>query len=289
MSVSYPLIITKNNLVAGSTNTYRYNFSSNVDMGNIDIGLGSASIWFSWRNITAAKSNNQFSIIHPTTAGNTTLNLTIPDGGYNISDINNYLRYYLVNNGYYIQNNSTQEQIVYAKFQVNPSTYTVEFVSYPMPTALPAGFTAGSAITFPLTTRAPQLIVNQVNFGTVIGFALGTFPAVQQTILTTTASSLVPVVSDITNVVLTLDSAMNPFAPNSKVIHSISPAGFAYASLIKSEPSEISWVPQQSGWRQSITIQLVNQNLIPIEQYDTDLTIKLLLRFRTGDQTSLAR
>lgn len=289
MSVSYPLIITKNNLVAGSTNTYRYNFSSNVDMGNIDIGLGSASIWFSWRNITAAKSNNQFSIIHPTTAGNTTLNLTIPDGGYNISDINNYLRYYLVNNGYYIQNNSTQEQIVYAKFQVNPSTYTVEFVSYPMPTALPAGFTAGSAITFPLTTRAPQLIVNQVNFGTVIGFALGTFPAVQQTILTTTASTLVPVVSDVTNVVLTLDSAMNPFAPNSKVIHSISPAGFAYGSLIKSEPSEISWVPQQSGWRQSITIQLVNQNLIPIEQYDTDLTIKLLLRFRTGDQTSLAR
>ena len=289
MSVSYPLIITKNNLVAGSTNTYRYNFSSNVDMGNIDIGLGSASVWFSWRNITAAKSNNQFSIIHPTTAGNTTLNLTIPDGGYNISDINNYLRYYLVNNGYYIQNNSTQEQIVYAKFQVNPSTYTVEFVSYPMPTALPAGFTAGSAITFPLTTRAPQLIVNQVNFGTVIGFALGTFPAVQQTILTTTASTLVPVVSDITNVVLTLDSAMNPFAPNSKVIHSISPAGYAYASLIKSEPSEISWVPQQSGWRQSITIQLVNQNLIPIEQYDTDLTIKLLLRFRTGDQTSLAR
>lgn len=289
MSVSYPLIITKNNLVAGSTNTYRYNFSSNVDMGNIDIGLGSASVWFSWRNITAAKSNNQFSIIHPTTAGNITLNLTIPDGGYNISDINNYLRYYLVNNGYYIQNNSTQEQIVYAKFQVNPSTYTVEFVSYPMPTALPAGFTAGSAITFPLTTRAPQLIVNQVNFGTVIGFALGTFPAVQQTILTTTASTLVPVVSDVTNVVLTLDSAMNPFAPNSKVIHSISPAGFAYASLIKSEPSEISWVPQQSGWRQSITIQLVNQNLIPIEQYDTDLTIKLLLRFRTGDQTSLAR
>lgn len=288
MSVCYPLIITKNNLVDGSTNTYRYDFSSNVDMSNIDIGLGSASIWFSWRNITNAKSNNKFSIIHPTTAGNTTLNLTIPDGGYNISDINNYLRYFLVNNGYFIQNNSTGEQVVYAKFQVNPSTYTVEFVSYPMPMILPSGFTAGSAITFPTgTTRAPQLIVNQAGFGSVIGFALGTFPAVQQTILTTSASTLVPVVSDVTNVVLTLDSAMNPFAPNSKVIHSISPAGYAYASLIKSEPNEVSWVPQQSGWRQSITIQLVNQNLIPIEQYDTDITIKLLLRMR--DQSNLNR
>lgn len=281
MSVSYPLIITNNNLVAGSTNTYRYNFSSNVDMSNIDIGLGSASVWFSWRNITSAKSNNKFTIIHPATlATNVTLNLTIPDGGYNISDINNYLRYYLVNNGYFIQNNSTGEQVVYCKFQVNPSTYTVEFVSYPLPTSLPSGFTAGSAITFPSTTRAPQLTVNQTGFGTVIGYALGTFPSSQQTILTTSASTLVPVVSDVTNVVLTLDSAMNPFAPNSKVIHSISPAGYAYASLIKSEPNEISWVPQQSGWRQSITIQLVNQNLIPIEQYDTDITIKLLLRYR---------
>ena len=288
MSVSYPLIITKNNLVAGSTNTYRYNFSSNVDMSNIDIGLGSASVWFSWRNITSLKQNNQFTIIHPATlATNVTLNLTIPDSGMNISDINNFLRYYLVNNGYYIQNNSTQEQVVYCKFQVNPSTYTVEFVSYPLPIALPTGFTAGSAITFPSTTRAPQLTVSQTGFGTVIGFALGTFPAAQQTILTTSASTLVPVVSDVTNVILTLDSAMNPFAPNSKVIHSISPAGYAYASLIKSEPSEISWVPQQSGWRQSITIQLVNQNLIPIEQYDTDLTIKLLLRMR--DQNCLNR
>lgn len=287
MSVCYPLIITKNNLVPGSTNTYTYNFSSNVDMSNIDIGLGSASIWFSWRNITSAKNNNKFSIIHPTLAGNTTLNLTIPDGGYNISDINNYLRYYLVNNGYFIQNTSSGEQVVYAMFQVNPSTYTVEFVSYPMPTSLPSGFTAGSAITFPTTTRAPQLIVSQAGFGTVIGFALGTFPATQQTILSTSSSTLVPEVSDVTNVVLTLDSAMNPFAPNSKVIHSISPAGYAYASLIKSEPNEISWVPQQSGWRQSITLQLVNQNLIPIEQYDTDVTIKLLLRMR--DQSNLNR
>ncbi len=288
MSVSYPLIINQSNLVSGTTNTYRYNFSSNVDMSNIDIGLGSASIWFSWRNITSLKQNNKFTIIHPATlATNATLNLTIPDGGYEIADINNFLRYYLINNGYYIQNNTSLEQIVYCEFKVNPSTYSVEFVSYPMPTSLPSGFTAGSAITFPSTTRAPQLTVNQTGFGTVIGFALGTFPSSQQTILTTSASTLVPVVSDVTNIVLTLDSAMNPFAPNSKVIHSISPAGVKYAGLIKSEPNEISWIPQQSGWRQNITIQLVNQNLQPVEQYDTDLTIKLLLRMR--DQNQLNR
>jgi len=287
MSISYPLIINKSHLVAGTTNTYTYTFSSNVDMSNIDIGLGSASIWFSWRNITNVKQNNKFSIIHPTNAGTTTLNFTIPDGGYEIDDINSFLRYSLVSAGYYIQNTATLEQVVYAKFQVNPSTYSVEFVSYPMPTSLPAGYTAGSAITFPTTTRAPQLVVNQAGFGTVIGYPLGTYPSSPQTILTTSSSVAVPIVSDITNVIITLDSAMNPFAPNSKVIHSISPAGVNYAQLIKSEPNEIAWIPQQSTWRNQITIQLCNQNLQPIEQYDTDLTIKLLLRMR--DQNGLSR
>lgn len=288
MSTCYPLIITGSNLVPGSTNTYRYNFSSNVDMSNIDIGLGSASIWFSWRNITDLKQNNKFSIIHPATgATNTTLAMTLPDGGYNISDINNFIRYELIRLGWFIQNNTTNEQIVYAALEVNPSTYQIVFKSYPVPTSLPAGYTAGSAITFPSTTRAPQLVIAQPNFGTVLGFATGTFPAVQQTVLTSTGSTTTPQVSDVTNVVLTLDSAMNPFAPNSRVIHSISPAGAAYASLIKSEPNEVSWIPQQSGWRQSITIQLVNQDLVPLDQTDTDLTIKLLLRMR--DQNLLNR
>lgn len=288
MSICYPLIINKSHLVDGTTNTYRYNFSANVDMSNIDIGLGSASIWFSWRNITSAKQNNQFSIIHPATgATNVTLNLTIPDSGCEIDDINNFLRYYLISNGYYIQNTTTNEQIVYCKFQVNPSIYAVEFVSYPLPTSLPSGYIAGSAITFPSTTRAPQLSVTQSGFGDVIGFNTGTYPSVQPTVLTTSTSTKVPVVSDVTNVILTLDSAMNPFAPNSKVIHSISPAGVNYAQLIKSEPNEIAWIPQQSSWRQSITLQLVNQNLQPIEQYDTDITIKLLLRMR--DQNGLSR
>lgn len=287
MSVCYPLIVNQSHLVTGTTNTYKYDFSSNVDMSNIDIGLGSASLFFSWQNITSIKTNNQFSIIHPTLAGSTTLVLTLPDGGYNISDINSFIRWYLIQNGYYIQNSTTGEQTVYCELRVNPSIYKVEFVSYPLPTSLPAGYTAGSAITFPATAKGPQLIVTQPNFGTVIGFATGTFPAVQPTVVTTTVSTITPQVSDVTNIILTLDSANNPFAPNSRVIHSISPAGVNYGSLINSEPNEVSWVPQQSGWRQSITIQLTDQLLRPITQIDTDVTIKLLMRYR--DQACLMR
>lgn len=276
---TYPIIITKNNLVSGTNNQYKYDFSSTIDMTGMDIGLASASLFHSWQNITASKANNQFQIIHPATGGtNVTLSITVPNGGYEITTLNNFLRYYLINNGYFIQNNSTLEQVVYCEFQVNPSTYSVEFVSYKMETSLPAGFTAGSAITFPSTTRAPQLTVTHPAFGTLIGFETGTFPAVQQIITTTSSSTKVPIVSDVQSVLVNVDSAHNKFSPNSKVIYSISPAGVPYAGLINEKPSFVSFCPQQGGHRQSITLSLTNQLMEPLSIVDTDLTIMLLLK-----------
>lgn len=288
MSVSYPIIITQKNLVPGTTNTFEYKFSNNVDFSNLDIGLSQASIFHSWFNITAAKNNNKFSIIHPISgAANTTLNFTIPDGGYEISDLNNFLRYELVKNGYYLTNNTTGEQIVYAEFKVNPSVYKVELVTSPMPTSLPANHTAGPSLTFPSTTRTPQLSFTQVQFGNIIGFVPGTYPAVQPIVLTTSSSTVTPVVSDVQNVVITLNSCMNPFAPNSSIIYSVSPASVSFGRLITDKPNEICWVPQQSSYRQSITLQLTNQDLQPIELQDTDITVILLIRFR--DQNNLMR
>lgn len=276
MSLTYPIILNKSHYVGGST--FRYRFGTNVEMGNISVALGSCSVFFSWRNITASKSNNTLRIVHPATgASNVNLDITIPDGGYEIADLNNYLKWYLVSNGYFIQNNSTGDQTVYAQLRVNASTYQIEYVSYPLPTSLPSGFTAGSAITFPTTARGPQLVISN-NLSTLLGFAQGTFPATQQSSIITTGSTTAPAVSDVNNVVITLNSALNPFAPNSTVIHSFSQAGVRYGGLIESNPNELSFVPQQQGFRQDLTVQLCDQMLRPIDLIDTDITIKLLLR-----------
>lgn len=274
--MSYPIILNKSNYIGGST--YEYNFGTSVEMGQVSVALGSASMFYSWRNITAEKANNTFNIIHPTTSAVVVLTLTIPDGGYEIADLNNYIRWYLISNGYYIQNNTTGDQIVYCELRVNAATYSVEFVSYNLPTSLPAGHTAGSAITFPSTTRGPQLQVTNANFGKLIGFAVGSFPPAAPTTITTVASTTTPVLTDVQNVVVTLDSAFNPFAPNSKVIHAISYSGVGYGRLITSEPNELTFVPQQQGFRQTLRIQLTDQNLQPLKIIDTDITIKLILR-----------
>jgi len=272
----YPIILNKSHYVGGST--YEYRFGTSVEMGEVEVALGSASLFYSWRNITANKNNNTFNIIHPTTSAVVVLTLTIPDGGYEISDLNNYLKWYLISNGYYIQNTASGDQTVYCEFRVNPSTYSVEFVSYPLPTALPSGYTAGSAITFPSSTRGPQLGIINANFGKVIGFAVGTFPSSAPTIITTVASTMTPVLSDVNNVIITLDSSSNPFAPNSKVISAISYAGIPYGRLVTYSPNELSYVPQQNGFRQTLRIQLTDQNLQPLQIIDTDITVILILR-----------
>lgn len=278
--MSYPIIVTKDNLIPNSKNTFEYKFSNFLDTQNVEIALASCNLFFSWQNITAAKNNNKFRIIHPTSGGTVNIDITLPDGGYQISDISNYITYKLISLGYYIQNNTTGEQITYINMKVNPTSYSVDINCFAMPTSLPSGYTAGSSITFPATAKAPQFVVLDDNFGNVIGQNIGTYPSSPSSVNTTISSSKTPQVSNVTSVILTCDAAFNLFAPNSKVLHSLSSSGYNYGQLIKSEPSFISWTPLMPGNRNSLVFQFCDQNLQPLNLIDTDLVIKLFIRFK---------
>lgn len=280
MDDTFAIIVNKSHHTAN--NNFVYKFGRNVDFSKMSIALGSVSMFYSWRNITAAKNNNTFSIIHPNgAASNATLAITIPDGGYELVDLNNYLRWYLISNGYYLQNTNTGEQTVYAEFRLNASTYSIEFVSYPLPTTLPTGYTAGSALsTLPTTTRAPQLVVPATEFTTLTGFAAATYPSTQQTTLTTTSSTSVPVLSDVINVLLSADVISNPYSNNSFIIHAISPANTGYGHLITDSPNQLSYMKCQACNRDQITFSFTDQNMLPLQMIDFDITIKILLSYR---------
>lgn len=280
MDDQFAIIVNKSHHVGN--NQFVYRFGRSVDFSKMSLALGSVSMFYSWRNITAAKGNNTFSIIHPNGATtNATLAITIPDGGYEISTLNEFLRWYLITNGYYLENTSSGEQTVYCEFRVNSSTYSIEFVSYPLPTTLPTGFTAGSALgTLPSTTRAPQLTVPATGIRTILGFAAGNFPATQQTTLTTSSSTSTPQISDVINVLLNADVISNPYANNSFIIHAISPANTGYGHLITSEPNQLSFMKCQACNRDSISFTFTDQNMLPLEMIDFDITIKVLLGYR---------
>ena len=184
----------------------------------------------------------------------------------------------MISNAYYLKNTSTGEQVVYCEFRLNASTYSIEFISYPLPTALPTGYTAGSALgTLPNTTRAPQLTIPDTNIQTLLGFPTATYPSAQQTTLTTSSSTNVPVISDVINVLLTADVISNPYSNNSFVIHAISPANTAYGHLITDSPNQLSYMKCQSCMRDSITFSFTDQNMLPLKMIDFDITIKILL------------
>lgn len=278
-STSFPIILNESNNISDSA--YRYRFPANINFSKIEVALSDISIYYSWRSITSAYNNNKFSFTFPASGATiNTYDITLPDGTYNSNDLNNYLQWFCIQNNLYLINSTTGDYRYYLTIQENPSQYAIEVISYPVPTSLPAGYTAPAGWAgFPTAATRPQLIINNEAFGQIIGFNLGTFP--------TTAvgaspyskvSDFVPQLSPIQSVIILLDAVSNPFASNSGVIGTINSKGTNYGSLISYSAPEYNWISCQ-GVRQEITINFVDQLFRPLKIIDKNLTIRLLLRY----------
>ena len=256
---------------------YYFPFPSTRDMNGAKIGLKSVSIYNSWNNIDPIYNNQHFSIIFPNGAGNTTLAITIPAGIYTVEDLNNYLRDYFISQNLYITNTSTTDITVYAQFVQNGTAYSIDFVSFPLPTSTPAGFT-NAGITWPTTVRGPQIVIATNNFRTITGYLAGTYPAAQQSTIYTKQSDVVPVISPVQSVNLTCDAVINLFSSNSSVIHSFTSKTAGSGQLIDSSPNEVSFIDCSSGSREGLTFQFTDQLGRPLQLKDGDININILVK-----------
>lgn len=278
MVTSNPLFITEANRVDNST--YIYNFPYTVDLSNFELALASCSLYYSWYSITPQLNNNIFSFNFPNGAGNTLYTVNIDSGTYSVDQLNNVLEYFMYNNGLYIQNNTTGEITYYMKILANETAYKIQFISYPLPTTLPAGFTNGGSINFPTVSRQPQLIVPNTNFVNLIGFSAGTYPPVQNANIYTVNGDLTPQISGgIQSVIINCNVITNKYSStNSQSIHVLTSAGVEYGSIIYSEPNEYNFIPCGLSSTSNITITFMDNYNRPLELVDPNLTIKLLLR-----------
>jgi len=257
---------------------FYFAFPSTRDLNNAKIGLKSVSIYNSWNNIDPIYNNQQFSIVFPNGAGNTTLNITIPAGIYTVSDLNSYLRSYFIANNLYITNNTTTDITVYAQFLANGTSYSVDFVSFPLPTSLQPGFTSAGGITWPTTVRGPQIVIAANGFRTITGYNAGTYPETQQSTIYTKQSDNVPVISPVQSVNLTCDAVLNLFSSNSSVIHSFTSKSAGSGQLIDSSPNEVSFIDCSSGSREGLTFQFTDQLGRPLALKDPDINITVLVK-----------
>jgi hypothetical protein len=275
--MSFPILLNLNNQVA--QHQFRYKFSQPIDFSQYEIALGSVSIYYSWRAITAQRQNNSFKVIWPTASTTTTYSITLPDGTYSASDINNYLQYFCIQNNLYLINNTTGQYHYFISCAENPSSYALQFTFQPVRAI--SGYTAASGMpTMPVSAYTPQLQIDNSAFGLIVGLTPATYPAAQTTSVYAINSNLVPQVDPVACVVVMCSNLYNPLSSNNQVVHTFTSAGVEYGGLITtSQGNGISFTPCQ-GTNSELTISFVDQEMKPLGIIDNNLCIRLLMRPR---------
>ncbi|OQS03716.1 hypothetical protein THRCLA_21092 [Thraustotheca clavata] len=257
--MSFPILLNINNQV--STHQFRYRFSQPIDFSQFECALGSISIFYNWKAITALPSTT------------TTYQITLPDGTYTASDINNYLQYWSIQNNLYLINNTTGDNYYFISCTENVSAYAIQFTMNPVKNI--TGYTAASGMpTMPATADTPQLIIDNSGFGSIVGLNNAMYPLTQQTsqyVCSTDRS-------------ISLSNPYNPIANNNQVFHAFTSAGVGFGGLITTcQGQGIAYCPMK-GTNNEITLSFMDQNMQPLQIIDPNVCIRLLMR-----QKSLSR
>jgi len=145
------IIINANNITNTTTNsTFQVDFDRTINLNDKHISLTSASMYFSWRNITTL--NNKFSYIW---IDDIEYYVEIPIGLYEISDIKAYFQFVMSQNDHVMTNTDTGSTVYFIDFVVSNTKYSIDILTYPVPASLPTGFT--SDITFIGVEKNPRM------------------------------------------------------------------------------------------------------------------------------------
>ena len=178
-------------------------------------------MYYSWRNITT--DNN---VLEYLWVNNQTYQIVLPVGFYEVSDINAYCQYVMRQNGHYYMKGTTF--VYYFEILINPTNYSCDIITYPVPVTMPSGYTKptngtyyivgynGSAIhpLIRLTSKINEILGFNTNYSTPQNST--------QTTPNTYQSTKAPNVNPNSAMTLICDHASNKFS-NLGVLYSIVP------------------------------------------------------------------
>jgi hypothetical protein len=149
----HTITLTRANIGNTENNLLVYDIPGSKNLEGSEIALSTLYMYYAWENINAAPlANNFFYISWPSvtdgggnTEPDTLIQITIPDGIYEVSDLNSFMQQFFITNNLYLINSTTGEYVYFMQMQVNPTRYGLQFNSFSLPTSLPAGYTAPAA------------------------------------------------------------------------------------------------------------------------------------------------
>lgn len=289
----FVIVLNQNNLVQdGQNNKLIYRFPNSVQFKDKQIAVSSISMFYSWFNITSAFTNNSFSYTWTSGTTTTTYTITIPDGLYEISDINSYAQYIMIQNStYWID--SSGNYLYPFDFEVNANRYAIQLNTYLIPTSLPSG--ASVPIGFPgwPTTTQNSVITFPSLFSSIVGYPsnfssnpnvsnsfVPSGPYVSKLASGTISyiSTTAPQVQPNPSILFSISGINNPYTQPSSVIYSITPS-VAIGGQISEKPPNFMWNKLLDGTYSELRLTLLGSStLSPIKLNDPNMTILLCIK-----------
>ena len=274
-------IILKSSNITDTTknSTFEYNFPNSINFKNQELALIQASLYYTWFNISDELSNRTFSYQYVVGTTTNTRSITLPEGLFEITDINKYLQYDFIDAGLYLID-SNGDYVYYAEFLVNTVLNSVDINTYAVPTSLPSGYSApANWVGYPTTTYNVNIRMAS-NFNQIVGYASDFESGLSSGIGTTLTfnSSLAPNVNPNSSVLVECNLIDNPFGNPSGIIYAIVP-NVGVGSLINVQPPEYAFNNVKDGVYNSLRIRLLNKTtLTPLTIQDGEITLILGIR-----------
>jgi hypothetical protein len=288
--MSFTLVLNSSNVSNTNTNTtFKYNFiQGGFTIKDMEMCVSSITLPYSFYNVSSYYNNRTFSLIFPTAATTTTINITLPEGFYTVTDINNYIQQVCIDYGAYLID-ASGNYVYYQQLVYNSTYYAVQLLLFSVPTTLPTGYsyaTAGasgsiytSAIKLPTTAYTPQFVLaSSGSIATIIGFASGTtYPSSQTTSSQSLKSTLTPVGSTVNSLIMQCSLVYNPCTVPSDVLDSMPINGTSFGSNIIYQPYP-NFVSLSNGTFNNFTFSFRDQNFNEIYAKDPNVSITLIIR-----------
>ena len=278
--MSKTIILTTANIQEGTSNTRLvYNFpSGGYTFKNDVITLQSLYQYFSIFNITSSYANNTFTYKW---FDGTTYTITIPDGYYEISDINAYIQSVMIASTHYMTNSAGQ-YVYFLEFVVNVSRYAVQINLYPLSTAIQTlnsySLPAGATWSVPSSATQVEVNITTTAFGEVLGYAVGTYGNSTYVAGTTPISFLsseAPQITPYSSIVVSCSLVNNKAIIPSNILASFTPLGTSIGSLFKYEPNMPQYADIDDGQYTQLTIEFRDQLSRQIIIQDPNMLISL--------------
>ena len=273
------VIFNRTNIVPNSNNTTLvYNFPTSVDLTGARVAISNISMYYSWDNININYANNIFTYQWTVGTTTTTYTITIPDGLYEVKDLNAYLQYVFIANKHYLINTATGNNVYYAEFVVNPNRYAIQINTYAVPTSLPVGYSVPAGWGgYPTATFNPNITL-LAKFNEVLGFADGFSTGLNSGAGTTLSflSTTAPQVQPNSNLLISLTGIDNKYSSPSSIIYSLAPS-VNIGELVVEKPAEFNWNKMLAGTYSQLRLQFLSNTFQPITIRDPQMTIVLVI------------